>query len=216
MGVIDATELRAMLSVQAELRALSRRFRLGRLLVDSGLIDEPTLNRALAESGKTGRRLGEALVEAGAISSEMLQRMLARQRHLTAAALSSMLLCHPTLSSGADTARVHVVASVMAHASIESQRLPSEVVVSAEDIALGFVDVPVEIGVRSNRGLMLAFSARSRDIAGVEVTSGNTYVVQPDRGLRAQTLLFQLRLRLATGTQPGRIAFPVSVSLTPV
>ena len=63
MGAIDAMELRAMLSIQSELRAahgravldpLSRRFRLGRLLVDSGVIDEATLSRALAESRRSG------------------------------------------------------------------------------------------------------------------------------------------------------------------
>lgn len=227
MGVIDATELRAMLSVQSELRAahsggaafqlLSRRFRLGRLLVEAGLIDEATLNLALAQSRRTGRRLGEALVEAGAISGEVLQRTLDHQRHLMAIALFGVAFSSPTVGSAADSARVQVVASVMARASIESQRLPTEVLVSAADVARGYVDIadPVEIGIRSNQAVMLGFSANSPEVAGVDVKAGSTYVAQRERGLRAQTVSFQLRLKLAPGTQPGRIAFPVSVSLTP-
>ena len=224
MGVIDATELRAMLSIQSELRAahgravldpLHRRFRLGRLLVESGIIDEATLNHALAQCRKNGRRLGEELVQEGAISNEVLQRSLERQRRLMAIALSSVALSSPMDTRAADTARIQVVASVAPRASIESQQLPSEVVVSAEDAARGFVDVPVEIGVRSNHAVMLGFSANSRELSGVEVRSGATHVAQRERGMRSQSLSFQLRLRLAPGTQPGRIAFPVSVSLTP-
>lgn len=224
MGVIDAAELRAMLSIQSELRAthdravleaLSERFRLGRLLVESGVIDEATLTRALAQSQRSGRRLGEALVEAGTISGEVLQRFLERQRRLMAIALSSVALSASPATKAADTASIHVVASVAASASIESQRLPTEVVVSAEDVALGFVDVPVQIGVRSNHAVMLDFSTSSRDIARVDVASGSTYIAQRERGMRSKSVSFQLRLRLTPGARPGRIAFPVSVSLTP-
>ena len=224
MGVIDATELRAMLSIQSELRAahgravlgpLSRRFRLGRLLVESGVIDEATLNQALAACRKNGRRLGEELVSKGAISSEALQRSLDRQRRLMAIALSSVALSAPTNTKAADIARLHVVASVVASASIESQRLPSEVTVTAEDAAMGFVEVPVEIGVRANHPVMLGFSPNSRLVAGVDVARGSASVAQLERGMRSQLLSFLLRLRLTPGAQPGRIAFPVSVSLTP-
>ena len=223
MGVIDATELRAMLSVQSELRAshgravldpLSRRFRLGRLLVESGIIDQATLEKALVESQRSGRRLGEALVDAGAISTEVLNRSLERQRRLMAIALSSMALSASPSTKAADT-MLRVVASVSASASIDSQRLPSEVLVSAEDVARGFVDVPVEIGVRSNHAVMLAFSTTSRELAGVEVRDGSTHIAQRERGMRSKTASFHLRLRLAPGAQPGRIAFPISVSLTP-
>lgn len=224
MGAIDAMELRAMLSIQSELRAahgravldpLSRRFRLGRLLVDSGVIDEATLSRALAESRRSGRRLGEALVDAGAISTEVLQRALERQRRLMAIALSSVALSGPLNTKAADTATLHVVASVSASASIESQRLPSEVLVSAEDVAQGFVDVPVEIGVRSNHALVVGFSSHSREVAGVAVSAGSAFVPQAERGMRAHTVSVRVRLKLAPHAQPGRIAFPVSVSLTP-
>lgn len=224
MGVIDATELRAMISIQSELRAahgravldpLSRRFRLGRLLVESGIIDQPTLDRALAESRRSGRRLGEELVHKGAISNEVLQRSLERQRRLMAIALSSVALSTALDTKAADTATLHVVASVSSSASIESEGVPSEVAVAAEDIARGYVDVPVEIGVRSNHAVMLGFSSSSRAVARVDVTSGSSYIAQRERGLRSKRASFQLRLRLAPGAQPGRIAFPVSVSLAP-
>lgn len=55
-GLIDAGELRAMLSLQADLRrargargaGVVKRFRLGRLLLDSGILDEAALKLALA------------------------------------------------------------------------------------------------------------------------------------------------------------------------
>ena len=56
MGLIDEAELRAMLALQAQLRAhhrsrvpgiVDKRFRLGALLVDSGVIDEEVLNDLL-------------------------------------------------------------------------------------------------------------------------------------------------------------------------
>jgi len=164
---------------------------------------------------RSDARLGEQRVEEGVISPNAVQRSLERQRRLMAIALSSVALLAPLNTKAADTARIQVVASVVARASIESQRLPSHVVVSAEDVARGFVDVPVEIGVRSNHAVMLGFSANSRHVARIDVTNGSAYVAQPAPGMRSQRLSYQLRLLLAPGAQPGRIAFPVSVSLTP-
>ncbi len=200
-GVIDGIELRAMLSVQCELRAahrrwpldrLSGRYRLGRLLVESGVIDEATLAKAL-------------------------QRTPDRERRLMAIALSSVVFSSPTVTSAADSTSIQVVASVMTHASIESQRLPAEVMISAADVERGYVDIaePVEIGIRSNQAVMLGFAANSRDVARIDVKTGDTYVAQRERGLRARTVSFRLRLKLAPGARPGRIAFPVGVSLTP-
>lgn len=224
MGAIDTVELRAMLSVQAELRAerasgrletLAKRFRLGKLLVESGIIDEPTLGAALALSRRTGRRLGETLVCAGAISSEVLQRTLERQRRLMAIALSSMALSNPMMAAAADTTQIRVSASVMARATIETQRLPTELLVSAEDVARGFVDVPVEIGVRSNHALVVGFSSNAREVAGVAVSAGSAFVPQTERGMRAHTVSVRVRLKLAPQAQPGRIALPLTVCLTP-
>jgi hypothetical protein len=235
LGLIDDAELRAMRSLQAELCAangsgignrvrnvVAQRFRLGRLLIDSGVIDETTLNDALARSRSTGRLLGESLVEAGAISKQALDRILVRQRHLTKVAVASAALSAlaPSPAAAGDTTRLNIVATVLARASIESQRLPRDVPVTQQDIERGYVDLdPVEIGVRSNHpnGVRLGFTANSAQLSAVDIDGGGSslLLVQQARGLQRQTVSVRLRLKLAPGAVPGNIAFPVSVFLTP-
>jgi hypothetical protein len=202
MGLIDEGELRAMLSLQAELRAhhrsrlpgiVDKRFRLGTLLVESGVIDEQVLNDALARQ----------------------KRMLA-QAALVTAALSAVT---PAAAAG-DTAHLNIVATVLTRASIESQELPRDVTISEQDVERGYVDLdPVAIGVRSNHpgGIRLRFAATSAQLAAVDVEGGGAtlFLVQPGRGLQRQKVSVRLRLRLAPGAAPGTIAYPVSVFLTP-
>jgi hypothetical protein len=235
MGLIDAGELRAMLALQAELRAankggignrvrgmVAQRFRLGQLLVDSGVIDEATLNEALARSRRTGRRLGESLVEAGVISTAVLERFLARQRRLTKVAVASAALSAlvPAPAAAGDTAHISIVATVLARASIESQQLPNEVTITEQDVERGYVDLePVEIGVRSNHpsGVRVGFVAASAKLSAVDVQGGGStvFLAQAGRGLQHQKFSVRLRLKLAPGAAAGSIAYPVSVFLTP-
>ena len=227
LGLIDDAELRAMRSLQAELTGVhasffAQRFPLGRLLVDSGVIDEAALNDALAHSRRTGRRLGESLVEAGAISRHVLERFLVRQRRLTKVAVASAALSAlaPVPASAADTTQLNIVATVLARASIESQRLPRDVAVTQQDIERGYVDLgPVEIGVRSNHpnGVRLGFTANSAQLSAVDIDGGGSslLLVQQARGLQRRTISVRLRLKLAPGVVPGNIAFPVSVFLAP-
>lgn len=203
MGLIDEGELRAMLSLQAELRAHHRsrlpaladkRFRLGALLVESGVIDEQVLEDVLA------RR----------------QRMLAKAA-LASAALSAFT---PAAAAGGETAHVSVVATVLTRASIESQELPSDVTIGEQDVERGYIDLdPVAIGVRSNNpgGVRLRFVATSPQFSAVDVEGGGAtlFLLQPGRGLQRQNVSVRLRLMLAPGAAPGRIAYPVSVSLAP-
>ena len=203
MGLIDEAELRAMLALQAELRAHHRsrmpgmadkRFRLGTLLVDSGVIDQQVLDDVLT------RR----------------QRMLAKAA-LASAALSTLA---PAPASAGDTTQVNVVATVLTRASIESQQLPRDLAISQQDVERGYVDLePVEIGVQSNNpaGVRLGFVAASAQLSAVDVEGGGStlFLAQPGRGLQRQRVSVRLRLRLAPGAVPGNIAYPVSVFLTP-
>ena len=203
MGLIDEAELRAMLALQAELRKhhrtrvpgiVDKRFRLGTLLVESGVIEQEVLDDVL----------------------DRRQRMLAKAA-LASAALSTLAAA----PAAADTAHVNIVATVMTRASIESQQLPRDVAISQQDVERGYVDLdPVEIGVQSNNpaGFRLGFFAGSAQLSGVDVEGGGStlFVAQTARGLQRQKILVRLRLRLAPGAAPGHIAYPVSVSLTPV
>jgi hypothetical protein len=206
MGLIDHGELRAMLALQAELRSahkgsipglVMRRFRLGRLLVDSGVIDAPTLNGALARGRRTRRRLGESLVASAALST-----------------------LAPAPAAAGDTAHLHIIATVLARASIEAHALPHDVAVTQADIDRGYIELePVEIGVQSNHpgGVRVGFVAASSRLSAVDVEGGGStiFLAQSARGLQRQRVSVRLRLRLAPGVLPGTIASPVSVFLTP-
>lgn len=214
LGVIRESELHALLSPQAD-------FRLGRLLVDCGALDPRAVERALEHSRKTGRRLGETLVESGLVPADVVQAVLARQRRLTR--LACLIAFLSTFSAApavaGDLARVQVVATVLPRASVEAQRLPQEITVSADDVARGYVELqaPVEIGVRTNypNGVIVRFTGNGAEVAGVEVDGGGPLVpvAHVGRGMQRLEVRVRLRLRLAPRTVPGRIAFPVKVSL---
>lgn len=235
MGRLEPDELPALLGLQADLREgagepqVSERLRLGRLLVDAGALDAATLEEALGRSRRTGRRIGETLIEAGIISGSVLQRFLERQRRLAAVAVAGVALAGALSAPAAagDRARVEIQASVQTRALIDRQRLPQAVVISAEDVQRGYVDLeqPVEIGIRTNHaaGVLLDLSRNAsevqsvdvREAQGGEVRAFGVFVPQPERGLRAHTVSLKVRLKLAPGAVPGTIAWPFSVSLSP-
>jgi hypothetical protein len=235
MGRLEPEELPALLGLQAELRdgaaepQVSERLRLGRLLVEAGALDAAALEQALGRSRRTGRRIGETLIEAGVISGSVLQRFLERQRRLAAVAVAGVALAGALSAPAAagDRARVEIHATVQARALIERQRLPQSVVVSETDVQRGYVDLeqPVEIGIRTNHaaGVLLGLSLNARELESVdvrearggEVRDASVFVPQPERGLQAHTVSLKVRLRLAPGTAPGTIAYPLTVSLSP-
>ena len=59
--------------------AFARKIRLGDLLVDKGLITEKQLQLALGEQKKLGRKLGRTLIELGMLDEDVLLNMLADQ-----------------------------------------------------------------------------------------------------------------------------------------
>jgi hypothetical protein len=203
--------------------------RLGELLVEAGAIDAATLEQALERSHRSGRKLGETLIEAGAISGEVLQRFLRRQRRLATLAMAGVALSAAlqTPAGAADRAQVQIHATVPAKAFIDRQRLPQRVVVSAQDVARGYLDVdePVEVGIRTNHpgGVVLGIASNSRQLERIDVRAAEggllraagIFVPQLERGLRARIVSLKLRLKLAPGTVPGSIAYPFSLFLAP-
>jgi hypothetical protein len=209
---------------------VSERLRLGRLLVEAGALDSAALAEALGRSRGSGRKIGETLVEAGIISGSVLQRFLERQRRLAAVAVAGVALAGALSAPAAagDRARVEIQAVVQARALIDRQRLPQAVTISAEDVQRGYVDLeqPVEVGIRTNHaaGVLLDLSLNAREVESVdvreaqggEVRAASVFVPQRERGLRAHIVSLKVRLKLAPGTAPGTIAYPFSVSLSPV
>src|SRR4051812_29820415 len=59
--------------------ALSKRIRIGEILVEEGILNQDQLRRALTEQKASGRLLGEMLVEQGVIEPSVLVQTLARR-----------------------------------------------------------------------------------------------------------------------------------------
>ena len=231
-GAITAEQRQGALGLQARVaERLQGRSRLGRMLVEAGVIDEATLEAAIRRQRATGKRLGETLVEAGAISDDVLSGFLARQKRLRALAFAAAALgasAPPAALAG--THSIQVEATVVRHASISAFRAPQQVEVTAEDVARGYVELaqPVEVEIRTNNpgGVMLGFNVNSPQVAGarfegedlqLSVAAGAAVLMVPKTGvgLRRQTLRLRTRLVLAPGAKPGVIAWPVALFVAP-
>jgi hypothetical protein len=89
MGLLEAGELQAALSLQGHLSTVEQAVRLGAgvrqmlgaLLVASGKLSAGELEQVLAEQKRRGGRLGELCVGLGLLSQPQLDALLAFQRH---------------------------------------------------------------------------------------------------------------------------------------
>jgi hypothetical protein len=130
----------------------------------------------------------------------------------------------------ADSHRIEVRAVVARVASVSALRTPAQVVVTADDVARGYVEIaqPVEVGIRTNdpSGVVLGFELGSPLVRAVHfdgedlrlsVAAGAAAVRVPTAGagLRSRTLRLRTRLELAPGARPGVIAWPVAVFVAP-
>ena len=92
-GAISMTVREGALGFQRSLSSpLRDRFRLGRMLLESSIVDAVTLEAAIRRQRGARVKLGDALLEMGAITQEILQTFLLRQRRLLAALGAGMAL----------------------------------------------------------------------------------------------------------------------------
>lgn len=73
---------------------LTRRRRLGELLVDAGVLDDARLKAALAEQRKWGGKLGRTLVEMGFVEEATMVNTLAQQLRLAVVNLDELTVPH--------------------------------------------------------------------------------------------------------------------------
>ena len=71
---------------------LRERFRLGRMLLEAGIVDPLALEAAIRRQRGSRAKLGDALLEMGALTQEVLEMFLKRQRRLFAALAAGMAL----------------------------------------------------------------------------------------------------------------------------
>ncbi len=90
-GVISLAVREGALGFQRTLSSpLRERFRLGRMLLEAGIVDPVTLEAAIRRQRGARVKLGDALLEMGAITQEVLEAFLKRQRRLLAALAAGM------------------------------------------------------------------------------------------------------------------------------
>jgi type IV pilus assembly protein PilB len=90
-GAISLAVREGALGFQRTLSSPFRdRFRLGRMLLEAGLVDAVTLEAAIRRQRGARVKLGDALLEMDVITQEVLEGVLKRQRRLLAALAAGM------------------------------------------------------------------------------------------------------------------------------
>jgi len=151
----------------------------------------------------------------------------------TFGASSMALLMVAPAPAGADEqpAKMTVSATVLKHATLKVLAQPASIVVTAADIARGYVDVaaPAQVAIKSNsaRGYMLEFAAEAEFTRQIEVRGlgspvqlGPTggAVMQPPAGpgITRATLELGFRFILADSARAGTYPWPMQLSVTPI
>lgn len=90
-GAISVAVREGALGFQRTLSSPFReRLRLGRMLLEAGIVDPVTLEAAVRRQRGARVKLGDALLEMGAVTQEVLEAFLKRQRRLLAALAAGM------------------------------------------------------------------------------------------------------------------------------
>lgn len=143
----------------------------------------------------------------------------------------ALLMVAPATGIASDQAKLTVSATVLKHASLQVLTQPTSVVITAADIARGYVDaaVPSQISIRSNSslGYMLDFANQGdfmrrilvRGLATeVQLSPAGGAVMQPSAqaGVTRATLDLGFRFLLAETARPGTYAWPMRLSITAI
>lgn len=236
-GWLDPRELDGALEFQrrqaGEVPA-SGPLKLGEILVATGQIRREHLEQGLSRQRLSGKRLGEELVEAGHVQPHQIAGALQLQQKLVTAALIALLALSaqavPANAAAGPNSTVAVTATVLNYTHIRVLTQPESVVITEDDAALGYVDVPaasqVEINSNSPDGYMLVFESQSDfvratlvrglgDEVRLDATGG--VVAQPSSGPGRvkTTVALGFRFVLERDARPGIYAWPMQMSIMP-
>jgi len=132
--------------------------------------------------------------------------------------------------TGGQRTSVLVTATVLKHASLKILAQPAAVVVTAEDVARGYVDTsaPTEFSVKANTESFLLDFAASGDFMRQIIVFGlaNEVQLSPAGGAIAQRsappasplrgVLLSFRFVLSETVRPGMYQWPIRLSVTPL
>ncbi|MBA3773523.1 MAG: hypothetical protein H0X13_13850 [Ramlibacter sp.] len=157
--------------------------------------------------------------------------MGAAQAAAIAAALVSMLLAPMSAAANGAEAKLQVSATVLKRASLKVVNAPSAVVITAADIARGYVDAPApaQVDIQSNSlsGYAIEFASEGEFMRQILVKGlANDVQLSPAGGSVAQysqtpgmtktTLALGFRFMLAQSTVQGTYPWPVRLTATPL
>jgi hypothetical protein len=143
----------------------------------------------------------------------------------------SLLAVPEEFIAGPNEATLTVSATVLKHASLKVLAQPSSVVVTAADIARGYVDGPadVTVAIRNNSagGYLLEFASqgdfmRQILVSGLahetQLSAAGGVIAQPatGSGVTRATLGLGFRFVLSASAQPGTHPWPMRLSVTPL
>ena len=127
--------------------------------------------------------------------------------------------------------RLVVTATVLKHASLKVLAQPTSVVITAADIARGYVDVPIaaQVSIQSNsqEGYMLMFASEGEFLHqtvvrglgnDIQLSAGGGGVVRKavGRGMAQATLDLGFRFLLSGSARQGIYAWPIRLSVAAV
>lgn len=148
---------------------------------------------------------------------------------VTLAALAGVIAV-PQLAA-ADQLKLPVSATIAKRATLKVLAQPATVVISAADIARGYVDVPgrAQVAIRSNspQGYMLVFANDGDFVRHTRVRGlGNEIQIGPGGGIVPQggsahgvtqaTLELGFRFELDPNARQGTYSWPVQISIAPI
>jgi hypothetical protein len=211
--------------------ASDRAPKLGEILVAQGKITPQQLAIALDRQKTSGRRLGEELIRAGFVQRGVVSRALRIQRRVVFGALTA--LAATTIAPHVDAASIRgqiaVTAFVPAQTVAQVVSQPSEITITATDIAHGYVDIPAasQLSITSNNplGYVVDFFSRLPIFTSVTVssTTGSAdlgpdggAIIQRGRHGRDLPLQLSFRFNLTAQIQPGTYPWPLALNVRPL
>ena len=147
------------------------------------------------------------------------------------AAVAAAALVAPASAAASGTQNVLITTKILKRASLTVLTQPTAVVVTAADVARGYVDVaaPAQVAIQSNSlaGYLLEFASQGGFMRQILVKGlANEVQLSPEGGTVMQsssgmgvtktTLALAFRFVLAESTQQGTYPWPMRLSVTPL
>ena len=210
----------------------SGKLRLGQILVSTGEISESVLTEALEHARDTGRKIGEELVAEGYLSKDRLDRALALQRRLVnAACVAALVSAGATyttqVKAGQARAFMAVTATVVDTVSMRAVYQAQDLVITANDVARGYVEVPAASRFEiANKGPCLFEFRPAGDIfrsfrvmlpeGTAQFGAAGGTMLQKSGGTGIARIDIGYRFELASNARPGAYRWPLSLTVLPM